>query len=81
MVNIQNSFEFLRISQLFVYLNGCLSLANRFLPVPDGETPRGAKKTQLKRLYELIKDKKSHALVSLQFFSALNLIFGGRIEN
>ena len=39
------------------------------------------KKTQLKRLYELIKDKKSHALVSLQFFSALNLIFGGRIEN
>ena len=79
--NIQNPFDFLRIFQLFVYLNGCLSLANGILPVLDRETPRGVETTSLKRLYELFKDKKFHGLVSLQFLSALNLLFGGRIEN
>ena len=43
-VDIQNSFELLRIFQLVYYLNGRLPLTNGLLPVPDGETPPGAKK-------------------------------------
>ena len=49
--------------------------------MPDGETPPGAGKTSLKKLYELFEDTKSHGLVSLQFLSALNLFIGGSIEN
>ena len=56
-------------------------MANGRLPVPDGETPPGAGKTSLKKLYELFEDTKSHGLVSLQFLSALNLFIGGSIEN
>ena len=43
-VDIQNSFELLRSFQLVYYLNGRLPLTNGLLPVPDGETPPGAKK-------------------------------------
>ena len=43
-VDIQNSFELLRIFQLVYYLNGRVPLTNGLLPVPDGETPPGAKK-------------------------------------
>ena len=56
-------------------------MGNGRLPVPDGETPPGAGKTSLKKLYELFEDTKSHGLVSLQFLSALNLFIGGSIEN
>ena len=58
-----------------------MSLTNGLVPLPDGETPPGAEKISLKKLYELFKDRKSHGLVSLQFLSALNLFFGGSIEN
>ena len=67
-VNIKNPFDFLRIFQLFVYLNGCLSLANRILPVPDGETPQGVEKTSLKRLYELFKEKNFMDLFLYNFY-------------
>ena len=43
-VDIQNSFELLCIFQLVYYVNGRLPLTNGLLPVPDGETPPGAKK-------------------------------------
>ena len=56
-------------------------MVNGRLPVPDGEIPPGARKTSLKKLYELFKDTKSHGLVSLQFLSALNLFIGGSVEN
>ena len=34
----------------------------------------------MKTLYELLKNTKSHGLVSLQFLLALNLFFGGDIQ-
>ena len=43
-IDIQNSFKLLRIFQLFYSPNGCLPLTNGLLPVPDEETPPGAKK-------------------------------------
>ena len=79
--NIENSVELLLCFQLFYYFNGRLLLTNGILPVLDGETPTGAEKTSLKKLYELFKDTKSHELVSLQFLSALNLFFGGSIQS
>ena len=56
-------------------------MTNDLLPLADRETPPGAKKISLKRLYELFKDTKSDGLVSLQFLSPLNLFFGRSIEN
>ena len=43
-VDIRNSLKLLCIFQLFYYLNGCLPLTSGLLPVPNGETPPGAKK-------------------------------------
>ena len=56
-------------------------MTDGLLPVPDAETPPGMEQIPLKRFYDLFEDTKSHGLVFLQFLSALNLFFGGSIEN
>ena len=72
-VEIEDSIDLLCIFQVFYYFNGRPPLTNSLLPVPDGETPEGFKKISLKTLYEMLKDTKSHGLVSLQFLSSLNI--------
>ena len=43
--------------QMFCYFNGRLPLTNGLLIVPDGETPDGTEKINLKLLYQMFKDK------------------------
>ena len=50
------------------------------LVISDGKTLPGSEKLSLKTLYEMLKDTKSHGLVSLQFLSALNIFFGGSVD-
>ena len=67
-VDIQNSFEFLRIFQLFYYRNGRLPLTNGLLSVTDRETPPGAEKMSLKGLYELFKKQNLTDLFLYNFY-------------
>ena len=60
---------------MFYYFNRRLPLTNGLLIFPDGETPEGTEKINLKLLYEMIKDAKSHRLVSIQFLCALGIFF------
>ena len=80
-VYVQNYIVPLQCFEFFYYFNGHLPLINGLLPVPGGETHPSAEKISLKRLYELYRGTKSHGLVSLKFLSALNLLFGGDIQN
>ena len=80
-VNIQNYVELLQCFEIFYYFDGCLLLTNGLLKVPDSKKPSGAEKISLERLYELYRGTKSNRLVSLQILSALNLFFGGDIQN
>ena len=66
--------------QLFYYLKERLSITNGLLPISDAQTPDGSEKISLKALYKMLKDKKSHRLVSIQFLSTLNLFFGGEVQ-
>ena len=43
--------------QMFYYFNGRLPLTNGLLIVPDGETPDGTEKINLKLLYQMFKDR------------------------
>ena len=61
---------------MFCYLKGKLPLTNGLLVVPDGETPEGTEKINLKLLYEMFKDTNSHGLVSIQFLFAIGIFFG-----
>ena len=79
-LEIEDSIELLNLFQLFYYFNGRLPLTNGLLPILDGETPNGVEKISIKTLYETFKDTKSYGLVSLYFFSALNIFFGGDIS-
>ena len=76
LLEIENAYELLTIIQMFYYFNGRLPLTNELLIVPDGETPEGTEKLNLKVLYEMFKDTQSHGLVSIQFLCALGIIFG-----
>ena len=58
------------------YFNRRLPLTNGLLIVPDSETPEGTEKINLKLLYEMFKDMKSHGLNSIQFLCALGIFFG-----
>ena len=77
---IENSIEHLCVFQMFYYFNARLPLTNGLLLVSDGETPEESEKISLKSLYEMLKDTKSHGIVSLQFLSALNIFFDGNIQ-
>ena len=52
-------------------------MTNGLLTVPDSETPEGGtEKINLKILYEMFRDTKSHGLVSIQFFVRLEYFLG-----
>ena len=57
MLEIENAYEMLTTFQMFCYFNGRLPLTNGLLIVPDGETPDGTEKINLKLLYQMFKDK------------------------
>ena len=65
---------------MLYYFNRTLPLTNGLLIVSDGETPEGTEKINLKLLYEMFKDTKSHGLVSIQFLCALGIFFGLHIQ-
>lgn len=65
---------------MFYYLKGRLPLTNGLIIVPDGETPEGTGKINLKLLYEMSKDTNSHGLVFIQFLCALEIFFGLHIS-
>ena len=56
LLEIENSYELLKIFKLFHYLNGRLLLTNDLIIIPDGELPEGIEKVNLKLLYEMFKD-------------------------
>ena len=61
---------------MFCYFSGRLSLTNGLLIGPDGEVPKGTEKINLKNLYKMFKDTKSHGLVSVRFLYALGMFLG-----
>ena len=80
LLEIENAYELLTIFEMFYYFNGRLSLTNGLSIVPDGKTPEGTEKINLKILFEMFKDMKSHWLVSIQFLCALGIFFGLHIS-
>ena len=64
LLEIDNTYDLLRIFQMFFHFNGRLPLTNGLLIVPDGETSEGAEKNSMKDLYEMFQGTKSHGLVS-----------------
>ena len=64
---IQDGHHLLTIFQIFYYLSGRLPFTNGLIIVPDGEVPEGMEKINLKNLYSMFRDTKSHGLVSLRF--------------
>ena len=73
---IQDAHHLLTIFQLFYYLNGRLPFTNTLIIVPDGEVPESMGKINLKKLYSMFKNTKSHGVVSLHFFWSLGIFFG-----
>ena len=67
-VDIQNSFELLRIFQLFNYLNGCLLLTDGLSPVPVGETILSADKISLKGSMNFLKIQNFTVLFLFNFY-------------
>ena len=80
LLEIENAYELLTFFQMFYYFNRRLPLTNGLLIFPDGETPKGTEKINLRLLYEMFKDTKSHGLVSIQFLCALGIYFGFHIS-
>ena len=68
---VEDSQELLRIFQDFYTLMGRLPLSNELLVIPDGDAPPGENKVNIKQLYELFKNTKSHGLVSLPFLGLI----------
>ena len=77
LLKIDNTYDLLRIFQMFYHFNSRLPLTNELLIVPDGKTSEVTEKISLKNLYEMFPGTKSQGLVSLQFLCALNIFFGG----
>ena len=77
LLEIDNTYDLLRIFQMFYHFNGRLPLTNGLLIVPDGETSDRAEIISLKDLYEMFQGTKSQELVSSQFLCALDIFFGG----
>ena len=56
---------------MFYYLNGRLPFTSGLIIVPDS-----MEKINLKNLYSVFKNRKSHELVSLHFLCSLRAFFG-----
>ena len=75
LLEIENAYEMLTTFQMFYYFNGRLPLTNGLLIVPDGETPDGTEKKNLKLLYQMFKDKFSRVSFYLVFFCTWNIFW------
>ena len=80
LLEIENAYELLTIFQMFYCFNRRPPLANVLLIAPDGETPESTEKINLKLLYEMFKETKSHGLVSIQLLWVLGTFFGLHIS-
>ena len=67
---IEDAHELMKIFQDFYTLTGRLPLSNSLLVVPDGDVPPD-EKVNMRQLYDLYKNTKSHGLVSLPFLGLL----------
>ena len=59
------------IFQTFYQLMGRLPLSNGLLVIPDGDSPPGEDRVNMKSLYEMFKHTNSHGLVSLPFLGLI----------
>ena len=73
---IENAQHSLTIFPMFYYRNGRIPFNNGLIIVPDGEVPDVMEKINLKNLYQLFKETKSHGIVSLHFLCSLGIFFG-----
>ena len=71
MQEIEDNQELMRIFQDFYMLTGRLPLSNELLVIPDRNAPPRENKVNIKQLYELFKNTKSHGLVSLPFLGLI----------
>ena len=60
----------MKIFQDFYAMTGRLPLSNSLLVVPDGDAPPD-EKVNMRQLYDLYKNAKSHGIVSLPFLELL----------
>ena len=67
---IEDAHELMKIFQDFYTLTGRLPLSNSLLVVQDGDVPLD-EKVNMRQLYDLYKNVKSHGLVSLPFLGLL----------
>ena len=72
---IQDSEEVLKIFQDFYSLTGRLPLSNSLLIVPDGDAPP-EEKLNMRHLYQMFKNTKSHGNVSLPFPGLIQYYLG-----
>ena len=72
---INDSIRMLNLFQDFYRSTGRLPAFNGLLVVPDGDTSENSSKVNMKSLYDLFKNTKSHGLVSLPFFRAFTSFF------
>ena len=67
---VSDAQELMKIFQDFYTLTGRLPLSNGLLVVPDGDAPPG-EKLNMKHLYDLFKNTKTHGIVSLPFLGLI----------
>ena len=67
---IEDAQELMKIFQDFYTMTGRLPLSNSLLAMPDGDAPPD-EKVNMRQLYDLYKNAKSHGLVSLPFLGLL----------
>ena len=68
---IEDSHELMRIFQDFYMFTGRLPLSNELLVMPDEDAPPKENKVNMKQLYEVFKNTKSHGVVSLPFLGLI----------
>ena len=68
---LNDSIRMLNTFQDFYTSTGRLPGTNNLIIVPDGDTTGNSSKVNMKNLYDLFKNTKSHGLVSLPFLGLL----------
>ena len=69
--DVDNAEDFVNIFQTFYQITGRLPLSNGLLVIPDGDSPPGEVRVNMKSLYNMFRDTNSHGLVSLPFLGIL----------
>ena len=70
---IEDAHELMKIFQYFYTMTGRLPLSNSLLVVPDEDAPPD-EKVNMRQLYDLYKNTKSHGLVSVLFLGFFSII-------